>query len=292
MTTTWIVDQHMIDHNEQDIVGLLRSAGAQVIVGTFQRGVRGADIPEHVDPAAGPVVVYGSIEFANQLKSKGYIPGVYLQDKALECTSYMSQTDARDLFLNDQRVFATWSDLTRRPDFFYDAFGADTLFVRPNTGRKGFTGLAIPRLQFDQEVNALRQLNAPQPDMLLLVAPAQIIEAEYRLVIVNRQVVSGSRYMLNGAVSLSTDVPAAVSACAHTLAQSAWQPDIAYVCDVAQTPHGPRVVELNALSCSGLYLCDIPALAHAINAAAQLEFDGELSIGDIPPTPARSGLRP
>lgn len=282
MTVKWLVDQYMLDHNEQDVLGLLQSAGFEVKVGTFDRLARGNEIPKYYESDE-CVVIYGSLEFVAQQQKHGYIPGAYYQEKALHCSSYIPQIPENYL-LNSEHVFATFADFCRRPDFFYRAFANDHLFIRPNTGRKLFTGLSIARNDFEDEINSLRQLSGVSEDSLIVVAKQQTIEAEYRFFIVNRKVITGSFYEHEETQSSGDalkEVPVEAWQMAQAMAKNPWQPDIGYVCDVAKTPEGFKIVELNALSCSGLYNCDIVTLAKAVSVAAELEYDGELNIGDL-----------
>lgn len=284
MSAKWLIDQYMIDHNEQDLVALFRATGLEVKVGQFERFARGNDIPKYYD-VDDCVVIYGSLEFVAQQQVHGYTPGAYYQEKALQCSSYIPQVPS-DLLLNENHVLATFGDFVRRSDFFYQALGQNELFIRPNTGRKLFTGLSIAQSQFKDEIKSLEQLSGVAQDSLILVAPAQTIEAEYRFCIVNREVVTASQYQEHGEIKLSKHVPPEAWEAAKRMAQNPWQPDIAYVCDIAKTQSGMKMVELNALSCSGLYWCDIELLAHKVSVAAFLEHQGELSIGDIAPTSA------
>ena len=69
--------------------------------------------------------------------------------------------------------------------------------------------------------------------------------------------------------------PAEEAACrtlADMVAAGAWQPDRVYMCDVAWTDRGPRIVELNAFACAGLYDCDVTAVVEAVNRVALDDF--------------------
>jgi len=60
-----------------------------------------------------------------------------------------------------------------------------------------------------------------------------------------------------------------------------WQPDIAYACDVGIVNGSPKIIELNSFSSSGFYACDISKIIHAIDRVAIMEYNGDISIGDI-----------
>lgn len=100
-----------------------------------------------------------------------------------------------------------------------------------------------------------------QPWKPVRYAPVQKILAEYRFFVVNRQIVTQSRYALNGEMSISRHVPDWVQEWADGMADRI---DGYYVLDVADTPGGLRVIETNTLNMSGLYDCDIVRLTHAL----------------------------
>ncbi|MDT8924833.1 ATP-grasp domain-containing protein [Pseudomonas taiwanensis] len=226
------------------------------------------------------LVIVGSIPFTRYFMRvhKGNTPGAYYDDERFRCSQYMHQLPAEWL-LNEQHVFVPYAQLIRRPEWFFDLFQSETLFIRPDSGAKTFTGLPIKRDQAAQEFSALRQLTNVPVETLTLVSRGVLVEAEYRFVIVNRKVVAGSRYMVSGEIDISTEVDSACQALAQQVASHAYQVDIAYTCDVAISNGRPKVVELNAFSTSGLYACDIKAVYHAIIEAAWLEHTLEISLG-------------
>jgi hypothetical protein len=61
---------------------------------------------------------------------------------------------------------------------------------------------------------------------------------------------------------------------AEQVAEHKWQADRVYVCDIAQTDEGPKIIELNAFSSSGLYACDTRAIVKGVSEAAWKEYLG------------------
>lgn len=282
MTIKILVDEYMLEHNEQDLLGILKSEGFDVKVGKYIPFAKKEEVPTYF-PLEECVIVYGTLEFVQQQQSKGYIPGGYLQLKNMECAHYVSQINQPHLLLNEEHVLTSFQDFVRRRDFFFRAFNTDELFIRPNSGLKIFTGLTLNQKNSDEEINALRQLSSVNPETLILVAPAQKIEAEYRFFINNRKVITGSCYQKEGQVHLSAEVPIEAVDAARKMAQNPWQPDIVYVCDIAKTPNGYKLIELNAASTSGLYMANIPKLFDSWVNVAYLEYVGEISLGDLAP---------
>ena len=280
MKANFLIDQHMIEHNEQDILSILKESYFEVRVGKYIPLAKGDEIPQYFKNEE-CVIVYGSMEFVKQQQSKGYVPGAYSQLKNLECVNYISNLDDPSILLNDEHVMITFSELCRRPNFFFKALNAEEIFIRPNSGQKIFTGCVLRKDNFDSEILSLKQLTSISHDTLILVSPAQKIKSEYRIAVVNRDVVAASRYQLNGEISLSKYAPLEVIDTARKIAQNTWQPDIAYIVDIAVTDNGSKVLELNAISTSGLYMMNLPKMFKSWSDAAFSEFSGELSLGDL-----------
>ena len=100
---------------------------------------------------------------------------------------------------------------------------------------------------------------------IVIVSPIQTIISEYRIVVVNRKVVTGCQYMKNEWMQLSTECPTEALQLAQLIADHQYQPDPAYVVDVAQTLDGYKVIELNAFSTADWYACDISKIILAIH---------------------------
>ena len=135
----------------------------------------------------------------------------------------------------------------------FDYFNTEFLFIRPDSGLKTFTGFTIWKKDFNHETNFLKKfLN---PETLIIVAPVKTIIAEYRFVIGNGNVIDGSYYswepgfdnqpMDNDCLKLASE-----------LSQNWWHHDLVYTLDIASTDEGPKMIELNSFSSSGLYHCD------------------------------------
>lgn len=276
MQCKWLVDQYMIDHNEQDVVGILHAQGFEVDVRAYNRMERTPSLAPFV--ANDCAIIYGSLQFVAQHKSLPILPGAYFQPNALQCSVYTNQIPAK-LLLNENSIMATFGDVCRRPDFFKSIFGPQ-VFVRPNSSQKIFSGCLLN--DWDSELSAMSQTSSVTDETIVVLSAPQTILSEHRMFVVNREVITATQYQKDGAVNLSSHSPKDAWDLAEQMANLQWQPDIAYVCDVAITPHGAKIVELNAISTSGWYLADIPALTHALSNAAVAEWNGDLALGDQP----------
>jgi hypothetical protein len=125
-------------------------------------------------------------------------------------------------------------------------------------------------------MNSLEKLQHVMPEDLVVAASARNIFRETRFVIVDGEVVSGSTYGWNGNGDIGLPIDEASIALARAVASNPWQPDRAYTCDVALVDDAgekARLIELNSLSCAGLYACDLDKVVAAVSAAALDEWE-------------------
>lgn len=210
------------------------------------------------------VIFRGSFEAAESFRRKrpDAVPGVIGEAEALRCSSYYPALG--DRLLNVAHEFLPLRDLRPRwPEF--QTFGA-AVFVRPDSGAKAFTGQLVT--DFDRfEARERLYLEAMGEEEMVVVAPPRRIEAEWRTVVVGRDVVAGSRYKSGGKRDVDPDVPADALSFAREVASQIAPPAPAYMLDVAREEDGRlSVVELNSFSCSDLYACDPEPVVAAVQA--------------------------
>lgn len=276
----WLIDDYLIQTSYHDAMDdILKKMGYEVIVDKY--------IPFSPKPVNHHysdndcVIMYGSIGFVNLYsKDRAFIPGAYYQEKALETLSYMTNIDKNENLANSDYVFTTFKDFIRRKDFFYTIFNSNKIFIRPNSGFKTFTGLPIHYDEFDYEINTLKALTSVTEETLILVSSCKEISSEYRFFICNREVVAGSQYKKNEELFISKNYSQEAFQLAQVMAKNIWQPDLAYACDVGIINGQPKIIELNAFSCSGFYACNIEDIIDSVNQVAIMEYNNEISIGE------------
>lgn len=274
MTTQFLLQESMLARTGQsDLPALLRAAGITCHV------VESLDSCLAVADQDLPQVLYGAIKWVvDANKQVRGIPGMYYDEQRFKCSDYMHRIP-REMLANGDGFYLTFGDFRRRVDSIMDLFQVNELFLRPDAGSKSFTGLTITRNNAAFELSSLDQLTSVNESTLILVAPAKRIDAEYRFWIVNRTVVAGSQYRVEGRDEAAPTVDRDCQALAERVARLSYQVDLAYTCDVALIAGTPAVIELNAMSTSGLYRCDRAVLFKAVAETAQLEYDAELTLG-------------
>lgn len=269
----WIVDTSILENRVNgNLVGILREKGYEVFQCAFFKNTPLPVLPDWEEEC---VVIYGSHQFNRAVQAaRKYQPGSLGLVSRTEVNSYMSNLPL-EWFLNAQGVMTTWSQFQKRKDFWFTIFPGDRVFVRPNSGFKIFTGTTISREEWDYDITGLDKCSGVMTETPMMVAPAQNIQGEFRFVIADRKVVAGSEYRWDNVLDIRRDWPDECWELAQQVAQHEWQVDIGYTCDVALTPEGAKVVELNSFSCAGLYACDLELVVDGISLAAWREFVGD-----------------
>jgi hypothetical protein len=273
----WLVDTHLTDDRRFEtgfptLIEAAVEAGHRVYQTNYVRGSYASDpgIP------FGPkdcVVSYGTHQFIRQIqraRGRQWVPGTYSRIENLGYTATAAHLG--DLMLNDDFILLPFGEVVRRG---CEAFG-DAFFIKPEAVTKAFTGFVMTRANWDIEIKTLREKHVVQDDLLCAVAKPREIEAEFRFVIADRQVVTGSQYRFDDRLDVRLDVLPICEEMAWEVARREWQPDRVYVCDVALLDgrSRARVVELNSFSSSGLYSCDTRAIVSAVSTAAWREYLG------------------
>lgn len=208
----------------------------------------------------GPVFVFGSASLGLAARLKRWTPGYF--DAGLDYRELLAHYGRR--MLNADAVVAPLEEAQWWP-------AREQLFVRPADDRKAFTGQVMQRGDFEgwrDKVLALQRSQAWQAlggdDLVVLAAP-KAIHAEYRFHVVAGRVVTGSQYRLGRQACLGAQVDERVCSYAQSCAD-AWCPNPAFCLDIADTPEGLRVLEINSINSSSLYASDLGGLVHAIDA--------------------------
>lgn len=209
------------------------------------------------NPPDGPVIVMGSYTMADIAKNRGWLPGSFVGpnlDMAIQ-----SQHWGRENLLN-----ADWEILE-----LYEIPNSDwPRFVRPVKDSKAFSGKIIDHYEYCSWMKELyngenygpKELNAFTE---VITASKKEIYNENRLWVVDRKIVTWSRYKIGTIKQYSSYVDMRVIEFAEGLIAK-WVPLDCFVLDIADTPLGLRVVEVNCLNASGYYEADMNKLVMAL----------------------------
>lgn len=270
----WVVDQYILDSPSLigDLIGAIRRHPHTALHMT--KYVPLSDVQDYGPDewVREPTVLYGTVGFIEKC-NKQFTPGAFGKTTNMNCNVYYNQIP-NDWLLNGDHVIVTFGYLKQFTNRLFNIFDTDRLFIRPVSGFKTFTGMVITTTNSEFELNASMQLTSVTAETMVIVAKARDLKGEFRFVIADRKVVTGSEYRWDNILDVRADYPEQCRDLAQKVADLQWQPDSAYTCDVALTEHGPKVIEINSFSCAGLYACDLNAVVDAITALAVKEWQG------------------
>ena len=221
-------------------------------------------------PKGSPVVFLGSIQCGKQVQRAYHH---HQWDLGLWCTwdNYCCTT-----------YYAHWGEYTFNQDYYLMPLAdfnrkrcaADTLisracltslFVRPDTGDKPFTGQVFTDEEFKGKLWEISTEGMKSSDLLLISSP-KMIEREWRVVCSRERVITGSRYKTAGMVDYRRELPDDVRLFTEkVIATDYWQPDPIYVVDICRDRNGKLwLLEIGAFNVAGLYHCDFNLIVEAV----------------------------
>lgn len=210
------------------------------------------------------VFCYGTVAFIKQVYDESaWIPGPYWTEENYHCSTYFDYFT--DLILAQDHLWVEYGDLKKQREYLMEELGqADTLFIRPDSPNKAFTGQLIYGEEFD---NTVDRLACPEvtSDTLVVVSPPRNILAEWRFVIADKKVIAGSQYREEGQRCIRRQWPEEVWKFAEQAADYDWEPDRVYCMDICQTSTGYWVLEINSVSTSGFYACDLAPIVEEVS---------------------------
>jgi hypothetical protein len=196
-----------------------------------------------------PTLTFGSQRLSRLAQERGLSPAAFNSDN-FDYVNW-SKGFGLDNILNGDTQILQLKDAV---------INSERIFVRPFRDDKSFNGMAMDRETFDEwregicgNPEAASYLNA---ETYITLASVKQIYSEYRFFVINKEVVTGSQYRLGRTVIYTDTVPDHIREFAQEMTNT-WQPHVCFVVDVADTPNGPKVVEINSFGVSGFYHCNM-----------------------------------
>ena len=207
----------------------------------------------------GKLIFYGSTKLVEMAYVRPeYRKSVFFNPAKFRWTNW-AQHRKGELINEDWKLMSlkelVWSrDFMKYKDFF----------IRPVNDLKLFTGTVLNRSEWDDwyEQASLNGENFGI-DQEVIVAPPLNIEQEWRFVIVNHEIIDGTRYYKNGHLSIDKVVPEAMEK-AKVFAKG-YTPDDVVVMDMGQLRDGTYgIIEFNCFNASGFYGHDLDKIFKAV----------------------------
>ncbi|AGC45066.1 hypothetical protein MYSTI_03760 [Myxococcus stipitatus DSM 14675] len=250
----WVIQDNLFNERGfRDLVQVLERGDiphTRVKVIPFDGGVEPfVDVP-------GPVVIMGSLTLTRYARKRGWTPGAFLND---QFDFRVWREHLGEHLLNADAHVCRFADVSEREGPF---------FIRPCLDDKAFSGMVTTWEDFHrwrEGVLAVQEYPQLTAETWVAVSEPRHIQSEYRMVVVDGQVVTGTRYKLGARVFASPEVEPVVWNFAQRMADR-WGPDRAYALDIFMHQHQPYVGEINTLNAAGFYAYDVGKMVAAIEA--------------------------
>lgn len=262
MTPTWIIQTNMgQDSDIQSYVQGVRESGANIV--EVEYIPFSEKLPEmNVD---GPVIVYGSVNFIQEVQKAGLYPLGVFGD--IETFTYEKWAENYgDMLLNSPDGI----QLTTIGQFCSDMREPnEDIFVRPQHDTKSLVGSVWTAGAFKDwciiaQTGSYAGVNKDTP---IVIAKPYAIEAEWRLFIVDNKVVTVSQYYKNRKLFKLEGAPQDILDFAEKVINK-WNPLPVYTLDLCRSAGNCYIVEAQSFNSAGHYACDVKKLAEAVNKVA------------------------
>lgn len=257
----WIIRKGFSDAGAQNLLKSLERLGYEyTMIDYIPFEDIPYNLPENLDTKN--VIVYGGQGLINYAKDNNWYPGAFTNEN-FNVTSWLENYGEE--LLNYDSVVGKIKDIEPTMQHF---------FIRPLHDSKSISGQLMHLDEFNVWKASI--LNIPDDcystingDTEMVISSIKQLVAEYRLFVVNSEVVTGSEYKRGDTVAYYEFVPEYVLEYAKKVI-SMWEPDRAYCLDIAEVfnPEGSsfcKVLEINCINGCGLYAADTMKYAHYLS---------------------------
>ena len=211
------------------------------------------------------IVVMGSTSLNRIAKNKGWTPGSFLNDNF----HYSKWKEAYgDYLLNPDAVIGPVHSIVNDQNWYW-------IFVRPTEDTKSLTGQVMSHYDFDDWRLSINQIEAEELMPLhreteIVISSAKKIWTECRVFVIGGRIATASMYKRGDMVKEDPVVDKRHMDFAQEMVHM-WRPADAFVIDIADTPKGMKVIEINNINSAGFYAADVGEI---INEMQRLVLSG------------------
>lgn len=205
-----------------------------------------------------PIIIQASMNAVKYIQKQKphWIPNAWTTWANYECSKYYAHIG--QYLLNDDYIMMPLSEVKRRIDYLFNTIGdGNSVFIRPSSGYKYFTGQLFTRDTFIKDWQWVESF--AMPETLLVVSSPKKILQEYRFVVVDHVIITGSTYNKDTkSYTVLNKLDDVFNQAQDILNDITYTPDDIFILDIAWHESGAyNILELNSFSCAGLYACDL-----------------------------------
>lgn len=257
----WLLEPEVFRQDSKPLMKALDDLGVEYTVCKF-----GVPYEEVLSGFHGPAIFHGSLQFGKLIRSMSSEIKVYCTLSNYECVHYYPRFG--EYLLNSDYIMLPLGDILRRKSWIFRTLAQGSLFFRPSSGYKTFTGLVLSEGELEKELPFWERQMDPQS--IVIAAPVRPISKEWRAVVVGEKVITAGQYRESGLDVRIREVPEKVLNYAQDVVNSVhYRPDPAWTIDVCESGDELKVLEVGSFSCAGLYACDYTAVIKAVNELAE-----------------------
>lgn len=206
-------------------------------------------------------IIYGSTTFMlNAFKDEELKEGVFFDPIRFQMSNYVDKW--KDKILNADGQLVKFGELKK-----IESEPEKKWFIRPNMDGKEFSGKVETFQELNEWSDKVCQLELPQlnKETDVWISEPKEIKKEWRLFVVDDQIISASRYMNKGELDESeNDIPKEMTKFAEERI-SEYRIEDVYVMDVAQIGNEYKLIECNCFNGTGFYRHDIERIIQSVN---------------------------
>lgn len=205
------------------------------------------------------IIVMGSITLGKIAKERGWTPGIF-QNENFDFKIWSEIY--KDVILSENAIVGKVKEIS-------NVNNLDWMFVRPVHDTKALVGTIMSKHDFhDWRLGvSIVEDNGDTPlhkDTEILIAPVQKIYTEGRCFVVDGKIVASSLYKRGGTLIREPVIDKMMNWFTEEMI-ARWQPARAFVIDIADTPKGYKVIEINTFNSAGFYDADTSKIIIAVD---------------------------
>jgi hypothetical protein len=275
---TWIIEQYVYDEYDQKLIEAIKKSGAYVYI--YDYNPTESDLEKDLVKRFGKddiIVFHGGLQLGRKISRLPLYPCTFLTIENYECFRYYGYYGNH--LLNSDYLMMGLNDVERNKEFIFNCFNTSNVFIRPSNGYKSFTGQCLSFKTFESDLNTLKQsYGGLDLNQLVVLSSEKEIEEEYRFVVVNNKIVSGTLYLdkdnrdsHRAYYDIMCDDFNALKYAESLI--PLYQPDIAFTMDIVGLTSGKyKLIEINSFNCASMYGGNYDSIVKAINDLSYDEF--------------------
>ena len=272
----WLIEKDMFDESDNTVRMMEIVRAMDMEARHYSYSGYETIIPEDLPAKEECIVAYGSINAAKFINKRcKWVPGVWCDFEILRCCSYLAHWG--QFSIQKRYLFLPLAEVYRQKEWLYKTLGYNEhIFIRPDDNMKSFHGEVVAKEKFEYWYEMANFYN-PGKSCLCLVSEPSCLSGEWRFVIANRKVISGSQVRCDGNLAVASGFPKEAADFAEQVANSCeFNPHPIYVMDICRSPEGYALMEIGSVNCAGLYACDLKPIVEKASEIARQEWEETL----------------